>query len=281
MPQLATQPPTWCTDCECLQCVDCGGILETQSDDALACLGCQRLYPIRQGILETLKRLDGNNKVAADFYNGPLWPKFRFWEWLTFLVNGGERRSRSKIMHHLPDLSGKRLLEVAIGDGANLPLIPSDCQVYGNDISRVQLTNCKKRYAGRDLRLVLGEAEGLPFRDHTFDHVLSVGAFNYFNDPLGSLREMARVVKPGGLVIVADEVPDLPNKMLYGRWIGLPQLDRWFMSRFMKLGPEFTDMVDRHRGLKLEPIVREVLDDWQIHTLWMKVGYCIVGRPKV
>jgi ubiquinone/menaquinone biosynthesis C-methylase UbiE len=269
----------WSTECELLQCVDCGGSLEA-SDESLACMSCRRQYPIREGMLETLKPLAGNNRVAADFYNGPLWPKFRFWEKVTFWINGGERRSRSHIMKHLPNLSGTRLLEVAIGDGANLPLIPDDCQVYGNDISIVQLHGCRRRCPGRDLRLILGEAEKLPFRDHTFDNVLSVGAFNYFNDPLGSLREMARVVKPTGMIVVADEVPDLPNKTLFGRWIGLPQLDRWFMSRFMKLGPDFTDMVDRHRDLKLEPIARAVLDDWQIHSLWFKVGYCIVGRPK-
>jgi hypothetical protein len=39
-------------------------------------------------------------------------------------------------------------------------------------------------------------------------------------------------------------------------------------------------MVDRHRHLQLEPIVREALTDWQIHSLWFTVGYCIVGRPK-
>lgn len=276
--QMLTNP--WTADCEGMQCIDCGGSLEPIADNALSCLSCRRRYPIRDGILETLKVLEGNNKIAADFYNGPLWPKFRFWEWLTFWIHGGERRSRSHIVKHLPSLSGTRLLEVAIGDGANLPLIPDDCQVYGNDISIVQLANCRNRHPKRQLHLILGEAEKLPFRDRTFDNVLSVGAFNYFNDPLASLREMARVVKPGGLVVVADEVPDLPNKMLFGRLIGLPQLDRWFMSSFMKLGPEFTDMVDRHRDLKLEPIVNQVLTDWQIHSLWHKIGYCIVGKPK-
>jgi ubiquinone/menaquinone biosynthesis C-methylase UbiE len=168
---------------------------------------------------------------------------------------------------------------VAIGDGANVPLIPEDCQIYGNDISTVQLASCRRNHPKRDLRLFLGEAEELPFRDHTFDNVVSVGAFNYFNDPLKSLREMARVVKPGGLVVVSDEVPNLPNRMI-GYWIGLPKLDHWIMSRFLNLGPEFADMVDKHRHLQLEPMVREVLTDWQIHSLWFTVGYCIVGRPK-
>jgi ubiquinone/menaquinone biosynthesis C-methylase UbiE len=269
----------WLADCELLQCVSCESRLEPAADDALTCTVCARHYPIRDGVLETLQTLDGNNKVAADFYNGPLWPRFRFWEWFTFLVNGGERRARRHIMKHLSNLSGTRLLEVAIGDGSNVPLIPDDCQIYGNDISTVQLGDCRRRFPQRDLRLVLGEAEGLPFRDHTFDNVLSVGAFNYFNDPLKSLKEMARVVKPGGLVVVSDEVPNLPNRMI-GNWVGLPKLDRWIMSRCLHLGPEFTDMVDRHRDLKLEPIAQEALDDWQIHSLWFKVGYCIVGRPK-
>ncbi len=261
-----------------MQCPDCGGHLEAAQEE-LACLVCRRAFPICEGILDMLKPLAGNNKVAADFYNGPLWPRFRFWEWFTFLCNGGERRARRQILKYLPSLSGTRLLEVAIGDGANVPLIPADCQIYGNDISTVQLANCRRNHPDRDLRLFLGEAENLPFRDHSFDNVLSVGAFNYFNDPLKSLREMARVVKPGGLVVVSDEVPNLPNRLI-GYWIGLPKFDRWIMSRFLHLGPEFADMVDKHRHLQLEPMVREVLADWQIHSLWFRVGYCIVGRPK-
>lgn len=280
MTTTATIANTWSADCELIQCIDCGGTVEPAANEALRCLSCRRTYPIRQGMLDTLPALEGNNKVAADFYNGPLWPKFRFWEWFTFLLNGGETRARRQIMKHLPNLSGTRLLEVAVGDGANLPLIPADCVVYGNDISSVQLANCRRRFPERDLRLILGEAEKLCFRDRTFDNVLSVGAFNYFNDPLQSLREMARVVKPGGLVVVSDEVPNLPNRLL-GYWIGWPQLDRWIMSSFMKLGPEFTDMVDKHRHMKLEPIVHEVLDDWKIYSLWVGVGYCIVGRPKM
>jgi ubiquinone/menaquinone biosynthesis C-methylase UbiE len=276
---IQTITSQWAADCEFLQCLDCGGRLEPGEGEGLRCSACSRVYPIRDGFLDMLRPLEGNNRVAADFYNGPLWPRFRFWEWFTFLCNGGERRARRQIMKHLPNLSGTRLLEVAIGDGANLPLIPDDCQVYGNDISVVQLRNCRQKFPGRDLHLFLGEAEGLPFRDHTFDNVLSVGAFNYFNDPLQSLREMARVVKPGGLVVVSDEVPNLPNRMI-GYWLGLPKLDRWIMSRFMHLGPEFTDMVDRHRHMKLEPIVQEALTDWQIHSLWYRFGYCIVGRPR-
>ncbi len=273
-----TKPGSWAAECERLQCTDCGGALEA-ADGALRCVGCSRVYPIRQGTLDMLPALEGNNKIVADFYNGPLWPKFRFWEWLTFFCNGGERRARSHVLRHLPNLSGTRLLEVAIGDGSNLPLIPTDCEVHGVDISPVQVARLRERFPDRAVHLILGEAEKLPYRDRTFDNVLSVGAFNYFNDPLVALREMARVVKPNGLIVIQDESPSLPNWMI-GHRIGLPGLDRWVLARFMHLGPQFADVVDRHRNLKLEPIIQEVLHDWQIHSLWYKVGYCIVGRPK-
>src|SRR5690349_21138533 len=189
MSTAATIPTIWGSDREILRCPDCGGDLEPGPGDGLNCPACRRLFPFRDGLLDMLKPLEGNNKVAADFYNGPLWPRFRFWEWFTFFCNGGERRARRQILKYLPNLSGTRLLEVAIGDGANLPLIPADCQIYGNDISTVQLTSCRRHHPDRDPRLFLGEAESLPFRDHSFDNVLSIGAFNYFNDPLKSLRE--------------------------------------------------------------------------------------------
>ena len=102
-----TMSNPWLADCELLQCVSCGGQLEPASDDALTCAACARHYLIRDGVLETLQALEGNNKVAADFYNGPLWPRFRFWEWCTFLVNGGERRARRQIMKHLPNLRAR------------------------------------------------------------------------------------------------------------------------------------------------------------------------------
>jgi ubiquinone/menaquinone biosynthesis C-methylase UbiE len=275
---IATTPAAgWAADCRLLRCTACGAGLSPGRGSDLACTGCGRGFPVREGILDMLPPLAGNNRVAADFYNGPLWPRFRFWEWFTFLCNGGERRARRQVLRHLPPLSGTRLLEVAVGAGANVSLIPDDCVVYGNDISAVQLAACRRRFPTRDLRLFLGEAEALPFRDRTFDHVLSFGAVNYFNDPLRALREMARVVKPAGRIVVADEVPDLANRLL-GHWIGLPQLDRWIMSRFMNLGPEFTDMVDRHRGLRVEVLAREALADVRVHYLWFGVGYCIVGR---
>jgi ubiquinone/menaquinone biosynthesis C-methylase UbiE len=261
-----------------LRCIECNGPLQYQSPQALSCPACPRNLPIEHGVLHLRSKYEGNNAIAADYYNSSLWPKFRFWEWVAHLPRGGERRARNEVLHHLPDLSGTRLLDIAIGDGRNMPLIPRDCQVFGVDISRVLLEKCQHDYADRETYLIVGEAESLPFPDSTFDNCFSLGAINHVNDPGKAFREMARVVKPDGMIVVADEVPDLPNRQIAHK-LGLHKLQRWILSRVFFLGP-MSDVILEHTDLKIEPLVDQALRDWKIHGIWGGLGYCVVGKPK-
>lgn len=230
------------------------------------------------GILRVGSEFSGNNAIAAKYYNSSLWPKFRFWEWLAHLPRGGERKARHEVLRHLPNLSGTRLLDVAIGDGRNMPQIPRDCQVFGVDISSVLLEKCQRDYADRETYLIVGEAESLPFADATFDNVFSLGAINHVSDPGLAFREMARVVKPGGVVVVGDEVPDLPKRQIAHK-LGLPKLQKWILSRVFFLGP-MSDVILEHTNLKIEPLVDQALVDWRIHSIWGGLGYCVVGKPR-
>ncbi len=261
---------------ELWRCVGCGGPL-TEAVDALACGACGRWYPVRDGVVVVNEQLADSNLIVREFYDSPLWPKFRFWEWFTFLCNGGERRSRDKILRHLPTAPHLKLLDVAVGDGVYLDWLPRDWEVVGVDISTTQLAACRQREAGRDIPLALGEAEDLPFRDDTFDCALSIGGFNYFNDPERALREMVRVVRPGGTIVVADEVPNLTDRMAF-RHIGLPGVDHWILSRLMHLGDAFTDLVERKRDLDIAAIGRRVLTESRFELVWLGVGYVLVGR---
>ena len=221
----------WSADLGLLRCPNCQGSLR-ESEGGLACEGCAASYPVRDDLLIVKDEPTADNKIAADFYNSRLWPKFRFWERFFWVVNGGERKSREIILKHLPKDPGLRLLDIAIGDGVYTSWLPQDWSIVGLDVSTSQLAACKARNGGRDLRLILGEAESLPFNDRQFDAVLSIGGFNHFNDPDKALEEMARVVKPGGAVVVSDELPNLTNRMP-GHLIGLPGLDRWVVSKLM------------------------------------------------
>ena len=282
-PATAFEPSTanWATHPGILRCVACGDGTPRESGDpaTLVCDHCGRSYPIRDGVLVVNDDVASNNKVASDFYNSPLWPKFRFWEWLTFAVNGGERRSRDKVLRHLPKTPGLKLLDVAVGDGVYLDWLPKDWSVVGIDVSTAQLASCRERLSKtpeRDVQLILGEAEDLPVRDGQFDAALSIGAFNYFNDPEKALREMVRAVKPGGVIVISDELPNLTNRMIF-RHIGLPRVDHWIVSKMMYLGDDFTQMVERHRDLDIRAITSRVLPGAVYKEIWMKVGYVVVG----
>lgn len=269
----------WESVVEHLRCVGCNGALELKSPQALSCRACSREFPIEREVLRLNSEYQGNNAIAAEYYNGTLWPKFRFWEWIAHLPRGGERRARNEVLRHLPNLAGTRLLDVAMGDGRNMPLIPRDCQVFGVDISSVLLEQCQRTYADRDIRLIVGEAETLPFPDHTFDNVFSLGALNHVNDPKKALREMARVVKPDGLIVVADEMPDLPNRQIAHK-LGLRKLQQWILSRVFFLGPKMSGVILEHTHLKIEPIAEQALRDWRIQPIWGNIGYVLVGKPK-
>jgi ubiquinone/menaquinone biosynthesis C-methylase UbiE len=267
----------WTSDLGLWRCTSCGGSMRAGPDSqSLACERCAHTYPLRDGVLVAKDDVSDNNKVAVDFYNSPLWPKFRFWEWFTFVCNGGEKRSRDKVLRHLPRQANLRLLDVAIGDGVYLDWLPPDWSVVGIDISTVQLEACRLRAGARDLKLILGEAEDLPVQDGQFDAALSIGGFNYFNDPEKALREMVRAVKPGGTIVVSDEIPNLTDRMLF-RKIGMPGVDRWIVSKMLKLGDDFTDMVEKYRTLDVQAIAHRVLPGCRYERIWMGVGYVLVG----
>jgi ubiquinone/menaquinone biosynthesis C-methylase UbiE len=273
--ECATASP-WTADLESLRCPLCKGSLGDAAV-ALACSGCGESYPVRDGILVIKAQSHDNNGVAQEFYDSPLWPKFRFWEKFTWFCNGGERRARAQVLKHLPEQPGLRLLDVAVGDGVYLPWMPDDWRIVGVDLAWSQLQACRTRAGERPVRLVQGEAESLPFRDARFDAVLSIGAFNYFNDPEGALREMIRVARPGATLVISDEMPNLTDRMI-GHRLGVPSIDRWILSRLMHLGDRFTDMVERLRELNVRSIAERVLSDVQYYEVWRRLGYVLVGR---
>jgi ubiquinone/menaquinone biosynthesis C-methylase UbiE len=108
-----------------------------------------------------------------------------------------------------------RILEVGIGAGANLPLLEEhlpadlDVELWGLDLSLGMLLQCAWRtewwYSVPRVRLLLGDAHSLPFKDDQFDRVFHIGGINAYRDQATALREMARVAKPQTPIVVVDE----------------------------------------------------------------------------
>jgi demethylmenaquinone methyltransferase/2-methoxy-6-polyprenyl-1,4-benzoquinol methylase len=141
----------------------------------------------------------------------------------------------------------ERVLDVATGTGlvAQALVRRYGCTVVGLDQSASMLDGARARLArdaalGRRVSLVMGEAEHLPFADGEFDHLTFTYLLRYVDDPAATLRELARVVRPGGRVASLEfAVPPSPLwRMLWALYVrvGLPALGRLVSREWRETG---------------------------------------------
>jgi SAM-dependent methyltransferase len=256
---------------ELARCLDCRAALRGSD----TCPACGRTYPTVDGILEAIGPLEGRNRTVAEFYDGPGWTRFRKWERLFLAIQGGARRARMSILRHVlaTEQPAARVLEVGIGDGENLRLLPASWDVYGVDTARTQLLACTRRYPPMTGRLAWAEAERLPFPDSTFDASYSIGGFTYYSDHAAALEEMRRVTRAGGPVVVADEAPGM-HRAGIGHLIGLPAIDKLWL-RQLGLDPGFIDMV-LDFDIDLRAVTARAWPDAARFSIWSGLGYCLV-----
>ena len=76
-----------------------------------------------------------------------------------------------------------------------------------------------RKAAGRGGAVVAGAAEALPFRDGAFDTVVSASSFHYWPEPRAGLREMRRVLAPGGRVLLMDWARDFASMRVMEAWL--------------------------------------------------------------
>ena len=111
---------------------------------------------------------------------------------------------RERAASFIPE--GSRILDVACGSAANAQWLKPRGTYFGSDISQLGL----RRVQQPDLHLACGDAEALPFADASFDAVISTFALEHAVRPVQMLREMRRVVRPGGRVVLLGPSWDLP-----------------------------------------------------------------------
>jgi demethylmenaquinone methyltransferase/2-methoxy-6-polyprenyl-1,4-benzoquinol methylase len=125
---------------------------------------------------------------------------------------------RRFLVSRLP--AGGHVLDVATGTGlVAAELLRRGFRVTGLDQSPEMLAGARRRLNGR-VELVEGSAEALPFADASFDHVTFTYLLRYVSDPGATLAELARVVRPGGLVASLEfGVPAGPARPLWELYV--------------------------------------------------------------
>jgi ubiquinone/menaquinone biosynthesis C-methylase UbiE len=107
---------------------------------------------------------------------------------------------------------GDHVFEIGFGGGALLRdiLAATDAEVYAADISAVAVSRARRRFRRHlhRLRLFDASAEQIPLADAAVDKAVSVNSLYFWPDLDAALRELARVIRPGGVVILCFEPPE-------------------------------------------------------------------------
>jgi demethylmenaquinone methyltransferase/2-methoxy-6-polyprenyl-1,4-benzoquinol methylase len=202
---------------------------------------------------------------------------------------GQDPRWRRALVEAVAPAADDRVLDVATGTGMVAALLrwSAECNVVGLDQSDAMLARARERFAGdAAVELVLGEAERLPFGDGEFDALTFTYLLRYVDDPATTLRELARVVKPGGRIASLEfGVP--PAALARGLWqlytrLGLPVIGRIVSRDWQRvggfLGPSITGFYADHPLERIVEHWREVgIENVRVRRLSFGAGVVMSG----
>ena len=201
----------------------------------------------------------------------------------TVLSLGQDPRWRAALVDAIRARPDDRVLDVATGTGMVAAELRRryGCHVIGLDQSADMLSAARARDGVYDA-LVEGRAEHLPFPDESFDHLTFTYLLRYVDDPPAVMRELARVVKPGGRIASLEFALPAgvwrPLWWLYTR-IGLPLAGRLVSAKWSSvgafLGPSIERFYARHPQDAVERYWRDAgLGD--VRTRRMSLGGGVV-----
>ncbi len=140
------------------------------------------------------------------------------------MTAGMIRLWRSAVIKAIDPKPGEYILDLAAGTGtSSSPLAKAGARVFPTDLSLGMLQQGHTRYP--DLHFVAGDGLRLPYRDHSFDAVTISYGLRNVEDTVAALRELYRVTKPGGRIVIAEF--STPT------WGPFNALYRWYLGTVM------------------------------------------------
>jgi demethylmenaquinone methyltransferase/2-methoxy-6-polyprenyl-1,4-benzoquinol methylase len=198
---------------------------------------------------------------------------------------GQDPRWRRFLVTRLPR-DGGHVLDVATGTGlVAAELVQRGFRVTGVDQSAEMLYRARQRFGDR-VDLVEASAESLPFADAAFDHLTVTYLLRYVDDPGATLGELARVVRPGG--VVASLEFGVPGGLARPAWeiyvrAGLPVAGRLLRNSWREVGDFLGGSIRSYWRAyplerQLELWLRAGIDDVAVRRLSLGGGVVMWGR---
>jgi ubiquinone/menaquinone biosynthesis C-methylase UbiE len=156
------------------------------------------------------------------------------WEAMrTCFFGEGVRRSAVEAARIVP---GQTVADVGTGTGFIAEAaLDAGARVVGIDNSERMLEQARTRFAGRSFEARRGDTDALPLPDAEVDAVLGNMVLHHAPDPGAAIREMARVLKPGGMLVITDadtHTHEWLRTEQHDRWLGFDRsdVDGWFRA---------------------------------------------------
>jgi ubiquinone/menaquinone biosynthesis C-methylase UbiE len=218
-----------------MRCPGCFSIEWRGAEGGLSCMECGAQYPMREGILDFLG--DTRGEIITPFQRLMQTPSIVFiyeksWRRIGYYLASSRAFNceMQTVLRHGEAKQPSRTLDLACGTGVfTRPLARRASKlVVGLDLSRPMLRHAQRlaeKDAIRNILFLRATAFSMPFADASFPYVNCCGALHLFDRPDSALKEIRRILRPGGHLCVQTTIR--PN-----RSAGLA----YFLEKFIRFG---------------------------------------------
>ncbi len=237
-----------------LACPSCGAALHPDPA-GVGCGGCGRSFEVHGGIPRLRRELERRVEDVREFYSAAPFPGYPRRDSYATLRARAERSAFARLLDEAiaPDA---KVLDVGCGTGQlSLFLATGDRLVIGADLTRASLelaAEAARRFGVTRVHFVETDLREPGLRPGTFDVVTCSGVLHHTPDPEASFRSIARLVRPGGLVVVG----------VYNAYARLPHRVRRAVAR-----------LSGYRWFPLDPVLRDRAAEPARRAAWVRDQY--------